>query len=200
MLTLLGMVVLAYLAGSVQAAVFVSRWAGKPDPRYSHSGNPGATNVYRTAGFGWAALVLLLDLGRAALVGWLARSSVPSELVPIVGLGLLTGTYFPVFQGFRGGKGVASLLGFVLGAGAVQTVGLALLAWVVGRAVTGQSFLGSLPMVTVLALGLGVDCGGFWGYLGSFGALATVIWRHRGNLAERGYIPHRFGGPEPPKT
>jgi glycerol-3-phosphate acyltransferase PlsY len=192
---LAALLVLAYLAGSVQAAVIVSRWAGAPDPRSDHSGNPGATNVYRTAGPGWAALVLLLDVGRAALVGWLARSWVPAALVPAVCVALLLGTFLPLFHGFRGGKGVASLLGFVLGAGAHAAVGLALAAWVAGRLVTGQAFLGSFPMVAVLAAGLGLESGGFWGWAGSFLAGSAVIWRHRANLARYRFESRRPGGP-----
>ncbi len=182
-MTLVALLLVAYLLGSVQAGVLVSRWAGKPDPRSAHSGNPGATNVYRTAGPGWAALVLLLDVGRAALVGWLARSWVPAVQLPTVCLALLLGTFLPLFHGLRGGKGVASLLGFVLGTGAHAAVGVALLAWVVGRFVTGEVFLGSFPMVAVLAAGLGLESGGIWGWAGSFLVGSAVFWRHRANLA-----------------
>lgn len=192
---LAALLVLAYLAGSVQAAVLVSRCANKPDPRSAHSGNPGATNVYRTAGPSWAALVLLLDVGRAAVVGWLAWSWVPAALVPTVCAALLLGNFYPLFHGFRGGKGVASLLGFVLGVGAHAAVGLALAAWVVGRLVTGQVFLGSFPMVAVLAGGLGLASGGIWGWAGSFLVGSAVIWRHRANLARYWLESTRPGGP-----
>lgn len=194
-MSLAALLVLAYLAGSVQAAVLVSRWAGAPDPRRNHSGNPGATNVYRTAGPGWAALVLLLDVGRAGVVGWLARSCVPAALVPAVGVALLLGNFLPIFHGFRGGKGVASLLGFVLGAGAHAAVALALAAWVVGRLLTGQVFLGSVPMVAVLAAGLGLESGGFGGWAGSFLMGVAVIWRHRANLARWRLESRSPGGP-----
>ncbi len=194
-MSLVPLLFLAYLLGSLQAGVLVSRWAGKPDPRSAHSGNPGATNVYRTAGPGWAALVLALDVGRAALVGWLARSWVPAVQLPVVCAALLLGNFLPLFHGFRGGKGVASLLGYVVGAGAHAAVGVALVAWVVGRFVTGEVFLGSFAMVAVLAAGLGLESGGIWGGAGSFLAGSAVIWRHRANLARWRLESRRHEGP-----
>ena len=114
-LPLLGLLFLtAYVAGSVNVAILVFRLTGREDPRRHGSGNPGATNVYRQAGLGWAAAVLALDMGRAMAVALLAVALLPASAVSWVGLGLILGNRFPCFHRFRGGKGVANYLGFTL--------------------------------------------------------------------------------------
>ena len=105
---------LSYVAASVNFAILLLRAIGKGDPRDSYSGNAGTTNVYRQAGPLWAALVLLLDLGRGAALAALAAHLLPPEGVPWIGLGLVAGNRFPCFHGFRGGKGVAGFMGFAL--------------------------------------------------------------------------------------
>ncbi len=171
----------AYLIGSLQAAVIVAKLAGLPDPRTAHSGNPGTTNTWRTAGPGWAVVVLCLDVGRAALVGWMAHTSVVEDLVPWVGVILLLGTILPIFHGFRGGKGVATLLGFALATSPWITTSAALAAWVLVWLATRQPFLGSLLMVTVLCAGLALGCGTA-GWLGATMTLGLIFLRHRPNI------------------
>ena len=113
--TFIPMVAAAYVAGSVNFSILVCRVTGRQDPRHYGSGNPGATNVYRQAGIGWAAAVLLLDMGRAVGVALAANTLLPFWQVPWVGLGLILGNRFPCFHAFRGGKGVANYLGFTAG-------------------------------------------------------------------------------------
>ena len=181
-MTVLALLVpVAYLLGSIQAAVVVSRLAGLPDPRSSYSGNPGTTNMWRTAGPGWSSLVLVIDVSRAALVGWLARQSVAPDLVPWVGVVLVLGTIFPVFHGFRGGKGVATLLGFALATAPWIITVSALVAWVLVWFSTRQPFLGSLLMATLLCGGVALRGGGA-GWLGAAVTLALIIARHRANV------------------
>ena len=104
----------AYLAGSVNFAILLFKALGKDDPRAGFSGNPGATNVYRQAGYFWAVLVLTLDMSRALGVAFIALHLVPLVLVPWAGLGLILGNRFPCLHGLRGGKGVANYLGFTM--------------------------------------------------------------------------------------
>ena len=87
----------AYLAGSVNFAILVFKALGKDDPRAGFSGNPGATNVYRQAGYFWAVLVLILDMSRALGVAFIALHLVPVTLVPWAGLGLILGNRLPRF-------------------------------------------------------------------------------------------------------
>lgn len=93
--TFILLLVLAYLAGSINFSILLFRLTGREDPRQHGSGNPGATNVYRQAGAVWAAVVLLLDMGRAIAVAVLAQRLLNDWQVPWVGLGLILGNRFP---------------------------------------------------------------------------------------------------------
>ncbi|MDD5306155.1 MAG: glycerol-3-phosphate acyltransferase [Deltaproteobacteria bacterium] len=104
----------AYLVGSVNFAVIAGRLAGAGDPRGAGSGNAGANNLLRTAGWRVALLVLALDFARAAGVVLGARFVGPEELASLVVLPLLLGNLYPCFHGFRGGKGVAAVTGAFL--------------------------------------------------------------------------------------
>jgi glycerol-3-phosphate acyltransferase PlsY len=173
----------AYLAASVNFAILLFLALGRGDPRQSHSGNAGATNVKRQLGLAWAALVLLLDMGRAGLVAWAAVSWLPLELWPTPGLFLILGNRYPLFHGFRGGKGVANYLGFSL---VLQptAAGLACLAWLIAYAMARRPFIGSFFMVTVLGLGNLSRC--LWqapAMAAVLGTLALIFLAHGSNLA-----------------
>lgn len=112
----LGLVVLAYLIGSVPFAVVVTRLMGLRDPRSYGSKNPGATNVLRSGSKAAAALTLLGDAAKGWFAVWLAEflGSTPAlswNIVALVALAVFLGHLFPIFLGFRGGKGVATALG-----------------------------------------------------------------------------------------
>jgi acyl phosphate:glycerol-3-phosphate acyltransferase len=105
-----------YLAGSVPFGVLFSRVMAGKDPRSAGSRNIGFTNVLRTAGRGPAALTLLGDLGKGLFAVWLARHYMTGEVgVWITGMAAVLGHNYPVFIGFRGGKGVATGLGVLYG-------------------------------------------------------------------------------------
>jgi len=111
-------VVAAYLIGSLSFAVIVSRMFGLPDPHSYGSGNPGATNVLRTGKRLAAALTLVGDTGKGALAVVLARHFAADYGVDMTGIALVTvavflGHLYPVFFGFKGGKGVATALGIL---------------------------------------------------------------------------------------
>ena len=142
----------AYFLGSINFAILVMTATGKGDPREKFSGNAGATNVYRQAGLFWAAVVLLLDFGRALLFSFLALHWTASTLMPWVGLSLLLGNRFPCFHQFKGGKGVGSYIGFTAALSPL-TAALSCLVWVAGYSVFRVSFMGSLGMILVLAAG-----------------------------------------------
>lgn len=133
MLSLFIFILIAFLLGSLSSAIIVSKCAGLPDPRTQGSGNPGASNILRIGGKKLAAIVLLGDV----LKGW-----IPVMLAKLFGLSLVSlawvaffafiGHLYPIFFGFRGGKGVATALG-----------GLFALAWPLG-------LIGLLSWVVVL--------------------------------------------------
>jgi glycerol-3-phosphate acyltransferase PlsY len=111
-------VVVAYLIGSLSFAVIVSRAFGLPDPHSYGSGNPGATNVLRTGKRLAAALTLAGDTGKGALAVILAKYfaadfGVAMTVIALVAVAVFLGHLYPVFFGFRGGKGVATALGIL---------------------------------------------------------------------------------------
>ena len=115
----LAAVVAAYLIGSLSFAVIVSRFYGLDDPRSYGSGNPGATNVLRSGRKKAAALTLLGDALKGLVAVLLARwlqsyFGLADEVVAAVAVAVLAGHMWPLFFGFKGGKGVATALGVLL--------------------------------------------------------------------------------------
>ena len=143
---------LAYFIGSVNFSILLFKILGKEDPRKGFSGNPGTTNVYRQAGLLWAALVLLLDMGRAVATAWVAVRYLDDMLIPWSGFLLVLGNRFPCFHDFKGGKGVANYLGFSTVLSPIAA-GVSALAWLGVQALTKLPFLASFAMVIVLGTG-----------------------------------------------
>ncbi len=148
MISLILITLAAYLTGSFSFAVIVSRMMQLPDPRTFGSKNPGATNMLRGGSRAGAAWVLAGDAFKGWLAVWLtAHVAVPMgvmpEAVPMAALAVFVGHGYPVFFGFKGGKGVATALGVML---ALQPLlGLATLAvWLAIMALTRISSLSAL--------------------------------------------------------
>lgn len=128
----LGMVLLAYLLGSVSSAQLVGKLTGR-DPRSLGSRNPGAANVFRHIGKGWGILVGCFDIGKGFLPVYLAHFvlELSAWWVSAAALATIVGHNWPVFFRFRGGKGLATAIGAT---GAVNPLGLGI-AMAVGVAV-----------------------------------------------------------------
>ena len=120
--------VVGYLLGSIPSGLVLTRLAGKGDIRALGSGNIGATNVLRTGSKGLAALTLLLDVAKGAAAVLVARHWWPGGEVAAAA-GALVGHCYPLWLKFRGGKGVATLLGVLIGLQPVAALGFALV-WV----------------------------------------------------------------------
>src|SRR6266850_2318222 len=106
----------AYLLGSVSFAIVVSKLMQLPDPRSYGSKNPGATNVLRSGSKAAAVLTLAGDAGKGWLAVWLAWLwTGDAQAAAVAGLAVFAGHLFPVFHRFRGGKGVATAAGVLLG-------------------------------------------------------------------------------------
>lgn len=179
---LAGLLLLTYLIGSINFAIIVLRLLGKEDPRTQFSGNAGTTNVYRQAGRGWAAVVLLLDAGRAVALAALGLGLLPFALVPWIGFALVAGNRFPCFHRFRGGKGVAGYLGFTI---LISPWGAALscLVWVIVHRIVRIPFIASFFMILTLGVAVVAISGGE--VLPITGTLATVlliVFNHRKNI------------------
>jgi len=183
---LLLFIAVAYLLGSLSFAVIVSRAMRLPDPRQYGSGNPGATNVLRTGRKMAAILTLLGD----ALKGWgavvLARMLAPQfglddGVVLLCALAVFIGHLFPVFFGFKGGKGVATALGVLVGLN--PWLGLAcLLTWLFMAGVFRISSLAALTTAALAPVYAGLLMG--WGETAMTVLVITLllVYRHKSNL------------------
>ena len=183
---------IAYVIGSISFAVIVSKSMGLPDPYTYGSGNPGATNVLRTGNKKAAVLTLIGDGAKGFIAVLLARlllgdasltQTLNSWVLCGVVLAVFLGHLFPIFHGFRGGKGVATACGILFGINWV--LGLATLStWLIVAFFTRYSSLAAIcaaifgPVYCVFLFGVG-----------PMGLTLTVVcvlllWRHRNNIVK----------------
>ncbi|MCC3704189.1 glycerol-3-phosphate 1-O-acyltransferase PlsY [Rouxiella badensis] len=142
--TALGMIIFAYLCGSISSAILVCRLARLPDPRTQGSGNPGATNVLRVGGKAAAATVLVFDILKGMLPVWLAyKLNVTPMYLGLTAIAACVGHIYPVFFRFKGGKGVATALGAIAPIGWDLT-GLMTGTWLLTVLLSGYSSLGAI--------------------------------------------------------
>ncbi|MGB3148952.1 MAG: glycerol-3-phosphate 1-O-acyltransferase PlsY, partial [Paracoccaceae bacterium] len=155
--------VLGYLLGSVPFGVLVARIMGLGDLRQIGSGNIGATNVLRTGNKPAALATLLLDGGKGAAAVLIARGLAGEDAAQLAGLAAFLGHLFPIWLGFKGGKGVATFLGILWA-----------LAWPVGAATCLTWFVAALigrmsSLSALVASALAAVWAGFLGY-------PSMIW------------------------
>ncbi len=176
------LVPLAYLTGSVSSAIIVCKMMGLADPRENGSGNPGATNVMRIGGKKAAAITLAGDALKGLLPVLLAKVlAVDSLILSLVVFAAFIGHLYPIFFGFKGGKGVATSFGVTLG-----------VTWWLGLAVSGTwllvykigkiSSLAALVAATLTPLYV-------WLIVGDLNLVVTfvlisliLLWRHKSNI------------------
>jgi glycerol-3-phosphate acyltransferase PlsY len=181
-MTLLPLLLAAYLLGSIPFAIVSSRLFGLADPRKYGSGNPGATNVLRSGNKAAALLTLIGDCAKGWLAVWAAtRFGFDATDAALAGFAAFLGHVFSIFLRFNGGKGVATALGVLAGINGWVAL-CALLVWLVvafttryssaaaisaavATPVAGYLLLGAQPAVAVLAL-----------------IAALLIWRHASNI------------------
>jgi glycerol-3-phosphate acyltransferase PlsY len=181
----LAAVALGYLLGSVPFGYLLTRAAGLGDVRSIGSGNIGATNVLRTGHKGLAALTLLLDAlkGTAAvLIGhWIgAQGGVAILASLLAGLAAFLGHVFPIWLGFRGGKGVATYIGVLLGADWRAALAFCVV-WLVVALLTRYSSLSALIAALLIPAGLWVAGDPATGLLAALMS-ALLIYKHRANI------------------
>lgn len=151
----LPLILIAYLIGSIPTAVWVSKRFFNIDIRNYGSGSAGATNVYRILGSRWGTFVMLIDMlkgGLAVQLAWLLPEYIDSEnqfhnLQTVLGMAAVLGHIFPVWAEFKGGKGVATVFGMVLGISpitAVSCAGVFMLVLYLTRFVSLSSILASI--------------------------------------------------------
>jgi acyl phosphate:glycerol-3-phosphate acyltransferase len=183
---------LGYLLGSIPFGLVLTRLAGKGDLRTIGSGNIGATNVLRTGSRLLAALTLLLDCLKATAAVLIAARLVGDEVAPIAGSGALLGHLYPVWLKFRGGKGVATLLGILipllpLAAGVYAAVWILLLLTLRISSVAGMIAAISAPVTAAILHSPLLPM--------LLGFAVLVLWKHRENIVRltKGTEP-RIGG------
>ncbi len=176
---ILGAALLGYAIGSIPFGLLLTRVAGLGDVRSIGSGNIGATNVLRTGNKGLAAATLLLDLLKGWLPVFLAWQWFPGT-VPLAAIGAVLGHCFPIWLGFRGGKGVATNAGVSFGL--AWPIGVAYaLVWI---AVLAASRISSLAgMCAVIAAAIAAGLLGYPEFVPALAFIAVVvIFLHRENL------------------
>ncbi|MBS0511024.1 MAG: glycerol-3-phosphate 1-O-acyltransferase PlsY [Proteobacteria bacterium] len=181
-MSLLILLVAAYLLGSIPFAIVSSRLFGLEDPRRYGSGNPGATNVLRSGNKAAAALTLVGDCLKGWLAVWAAtRLGFDALGAALAGIAAFLGHVFTIFLRFNGGKGVATALGVL--AGVDWRIALtSLVVWLLVAFGSRYSSAGALaaaivaPLAAAVFLGLGPVVGVL------AGMSAVLIWRHAANI------------------
>ncbi len=172
----------AYLIGSINVSVIVLRYYRKGDPRQFHSGNPGASNVYRIAGPFTAFIVVFLEMAKAIAVVLSARFFLAPEYIPWIGFFLVAGNAYPCFHRFKGGKGVSAYLGYSAGVSPLSAA-ISIVGWITGYAIAGEAFIGSFCLVIINVIGttqfLGINKPTL---IGSIAVAAFILFRHRHNI------------------
>ena len=188
MLASLGILVAAYLIGSISFAVVSSKAFRLPDPKSYGSGNPGATNVLRTGNKAAALATLIGDGAKGWLAVWLAQTFGPALgaadwVVPLSAIAVFLGHVFPVFHGFEGGKGVATGAGIVLALH--WPLGLALAAlWVVMAFGFKISSLAALTAAVLMPIGAFYVFGNTLTAWAMLPIAALLVWRHKNNIRQ----------------
>ena len=172
----------SYLIGSLSSAIIVCKLMGLPDPRSEGSGNPGATNVLRFGGKKAAAITLAGDMLKGLIPVLIAKyMAMGDEVVVLVGFAAFIGHLYPAFFQFKGGKGVATMLGVMFG-----------FSWSIGLATAGTwLFMAKVVKISSLSALVATALAPVyvWYWFDNMTAIGftivmTVIlfWRHRSNI------------------
>ena len=172
-------VLVSYLLGSVPMGLLLTKLAGKGDLRKVGSGNIGATNVMRVGGLRMAGLVWLLDMLKAIIAVCIGRYIAGNAFAAWCGFVAIVGHCYPIWLGFKGGKGISSLFGVLLAVSPLSFVVCAV-EWLLVALYSGISSLGATVvfcLIPILGFVISVNIG--WAFL-AIGLLC--MWRHRENI------------------
>ena len=176
------LILLSYLIGSLSSAIIVCKLMRLPDPRGEGSGNPGATNVLRFGGKKAAAITLAGDMLKGLLPVLLAKYLDITVLgIALVGLASFLGHLYPIFFQFKGGKGVATMLGVMFG-----------FSWWIGLATAGTwLFMAKIVKISSLAALVATALAPIyvWFWFNNIATITVTVimtlilfWRHRSNI------------------
>jgi acyl phosphate:glycerol-3-phosphate acyltransferase len=177
-----GLIVVAYLLGSIASAILICRLFGLSDPRVGGSGNPGATNVMRLHGKKAAILTLAGDVLKGVIPVLLAKAVGSSELIiALCGLAAFFGHLFPVFFKFKGGKGVATLIGVLFATH--WMLGLTYIAsWGITALLFRYSSLSALIAAALTPIYSWIILQNMSFLICHIIMVTILIWRHRSNI------------------
>jgi len=172
----------AYLTGSVSAAIITCHIMGLPDPRSSGSKNPGATNVLRLGGKKAAIITLLGDLIKGLIpVAAAHLMQLDTTTIALTGLAAFLGHLYPIFFGFKGGKGVATALGVYIGlywqAGLVFVI-----VWMIIATISRISSLSALIATLFIPAYFYYTNDSAWLTTTTAAMAILIFWRHRSNI------------------
>ena len=176
------LIFLAYLLGSISAAILVCKLLGLSDPRTGGSGNPGTTNVMRLHGKTAAFLTLTGDVFKGIIPVLLAKVIVGSEfIIALSGFAAFLGHIFPIYFKFKGGKGVATLIGILLATHWLLGLAYAI-TWILTAAIFRYSSLAALIATLSIPFYTYFLEQNFQ-YTVSFSMIAVILfWRHKSNI------------------
>ncbi|MBS1210900.1 MAG: glycerol-3-phosphate acyltransferase [Proteobacteria bacterium] len=184
---ILPLLLVAYLIGSIPFAVVVSRAMGLSDPRSFGSGNPGATNVLRSGNKLAALLTLIGDAAKGGLVVWAARAFAPDlgldeQALGLIAVAVFLGHVFSIFLRGKGGKGVATAAGVLLGINPMLG-GATLLVWLATALLSRYSSAAAVTAaVAAPALTRWITGSEYW-TIAVMGMVLVLIWRHKANIS-----------------
>lgn len=184
----IGLIVASYLLGAIPFSFLIVRWRMGEDVRALGSGNAGATNVLRTTGVMAGVVTLILDVLKGSLAVALAvLSAAPSAVIAGCALAAVVGHIFPVYLGFRGGKGVATaagVLGLLSPFPTLVAVGVFIIVVVPTRYVALASVAAAVayPLALAGAAALGWISADRWLIGGAAAIAGLIIFKHRENL------------------
>lgn len=177
-------IVIAYLLGSLSSAIILSKILKTTDPRTAGSGNAGATNVLRLLGKKEAALVLVGDALKGLIAVWIAHAffHLHPFVLGLVAFAAVVGHIFPAYFGFKGGKGVATAIGSIMGLSFLSGI-LMIAAWAAIAFTTRYSSLASIITMILgpIFLLFFATTGGAY-FIPAVLIAALVIWKHKENI------------------
>lgn len=177
------LMVIAYLMGSFSSAIIVCKLFALPDPRQEGSGNPGATNVLRYAGKSYAALVMLGDILKGTIPVLIAKAlDADAITIGFTALAAVVGHIYPLFFNFKGGKGVATAIGALLGFHFI--VGIMVAAtWILIANFTRYSSLASITAITLSPFYTLLLTGQLDTFPPLFIMVLLILYKHKSNIS-----------------
>lgn len=175
--------IIAYLLGSVSSAIIISKIFKTADPRTEGSGNAGATNILRLAGKKQAVMVLIVDLLKGLIAVWIGHLfHLHAFMLGIVALAAVVGHIYPLYFGFKGGKGVATAIGATVGLSFLCGILVAII-WGIVAFTMRYSSLASIIAIILIPIFLIIFAKAAFFIPGVLIA-ALIVWKHKENITK----------------